>query len=1257
MKVLLDVITLSKRPFILLVGYQFKPTMAKAIRRIKHEIGDVFDFKFYNTHEIDNEVIDIESFANELKSADIVLIDIRGGDLVTKVVFESLKDQKNTVVCLIGGSDQLFKLTRLGSFSFASFDKLKKIPVLGKIFKKERKIDYGKILQMRERFEKLGKKLPFGMLRHARNFVYLSKYYDNPSEENYYNMFLLLLKEYAGIKIKKEIQPPISMPSMGIINIRTGKVYQSIDDYLEEYEFRDRPLVGLFCYGGYHYDHTYPVMDVLTKKLEERNIGVIPIFSADLRYYIPIEKFFFKDGKPIIELMIDSLWFRFAGGPLGGDHKKTFDVLRRLNVPILHGILLSERSIDAWRADKRGVSPIVTITTVILPELDGRFEPIVAVGPVQIEENESGKVQEFIAIEDRVEKIANRVEKWVKLKRKTNSEKKVAIILYDYPPGEENIGRASYLDVFKSLANILNYLKQRGYNIPKEYTPAEIKEMVLSSGLVNSGDWLLTQNALAKLPKVSLREYKNWFDNLPRIVREKVVKSWGEPPGDIMTIGNTIILPIIEIGNIYIGIQPSRGVHEDKSKVYHSRELPPHHQYIAFYKWLENKANVDALIHLGTHGTLEFLPGKEVGLSNECYPDILIGNMPNVYLYHVVNASESSIAKRRSYALIINHASPPTMTSGLSNELIEIEQLLDQYYDILQYDKQKASMLEEKIVEKAKKFNLGVSAEEIHDKLAEYKRSLVPEGLHVFGEKINEQQLVNILLHISRYERGSVKSLLGVLAEKKGLNYHDLLENPSKTDEHGVRYSKIVEELEREAKDWINTFVINESPLNEKNQMLETIREFLIEVKNYIEDSKELENLEKALNGEYILPGPGGDFIRSPNVFPTGRNTYQLDPTTVPNEVALERGKEIAEQYIKSFYSKTGRYPKSVNLVLWAFETMKTGGETVAAIFHLLGVKPIWKGPYVRDIEVIPLEELKRPRIDVVVTICGIFRDTFYNLIELLDQAINKVSQLDEPDEMNYVKANNKRLKEQFEKESTYRIFGPPEGEYATTLTNLIETSNWATEQDIVREYLNSMKYAYGRTYRNVKAEDLFKAILKNVDLVTQVRDTVDYEITDLDHYYEFLGGVARTVTDLKGEKPAVLVADTTKEFIKVESSVEAIRRGVITRLTNPKWLDAMLKHDFSGAEKIATRVENLLGLASTLNDVENWMWDEIANKTIFDNERFKKLMQANKWATQKIIKKLLEANSRGYWQADNETLEKLRKKYLEIENILEESL
>ncbi|MHA1820778.1 MAG: magnesium chelatase subunit H [Promethearchaeota archaeon] len=1252
---------MSSPPKIVLICYQFKPIMARTLRRLLDETNNAFEFLVMNTYDIDNGRVEPEYVRNVLLSSDIVLIDIRGGDLVTKIVVDTLSGTDKIIVCLIGGVEQLFKLTHLGSFSFAKFEKFKKIPLFSKLFKKKKAIDYGTILKMQERFKHLGEKFSFGLLRHAKNYVYLTEYYDNPLEENYYNFFLLLLKEYAGLRIPKEIKQPVRLPSMAIYAPKEHVTYQSLPEFLARYRYKDRrPRIGVLAYGGHHFDQTYPALAALTEFLEKHGAGVIPVICGDLRYYLAVEKFFIESGRPSVDVLIDLIWFRFAGGPLGGNHNETYRVIGKLGVPILHGILMSEKYWDDWENDARGISPTTTITSVILPELDGRFEPIVVVGPKKVHDDQFGWYQEFEASLNRIERLGFRALNWAKLRLKKNAEKKICIIIYDYPPGEENIGKCSYLDVFGSLARILEELKRVGYIIPRsDYSAEKLKQLILSSGLVNSGNWLQTQKVIEKLPKIPLSMYKEWLKEFPEAVRRRVLEAWGEPPGDIMTVENQIILPIIKLSpQILIGIQPSRGVHEDSSKAYHSKDLPPHHQYIAFYRWLEKVENVDAIVHLGTHGTLEFLPGKEVGLSSRCYPDLLLGNTPNIYIYHVVNASESSIAKRRSYAMIINHMSPPVAPSGIPDQLVEMERLLRQYYESAQINSTHAEKLAQSLIALGKKHGLGENVDEIHDRLAEYKRTLIPNGLHVFGVKLLEEEILNLLLYIARYDRGNMKGLLSILAERRGFCLQELIRNPSEKDPHGKFYSKILEEIESEAQNWIDDYVMNEKELNTKDSHFRANREFLLRIKFNIERSDEISALINVLDCRFIEPGPGGDMLRTPEVFPTGRSTYQLDPKNIPNEVALERGRIIAEEYVRRYFEIHKRYPQTVNLVLWAFETMKTGGETVAVAFKLLGVEPVWVSPYVREIRVIPLSELNRPRIDVFITICGIFRDTFYNIVELLDQAISKVAELDEPEEMNFIKANNARIGDvgAAGQQKTYRIFGPPEGSYATDLTTLIETSNWKSEQELVQEYINSMRYAYGRTYRNASAQDVFEALAKSVDVVSQVRDSVDYEIIDLDHYYEFLGGVARTVRELKGKDPAIYIADTTREFVKVETGKEAIKRGILTRLTNSKWLDGMLGHDFNGVEKIATRVENMLGLAATLNEIDDSDWDMVAEAVVFDEERYNKMLNANKWAVQKIIRKMLEANVRGYWKTDPDRIDKLKQKYLQLDLDLEKN-
>jgi len=1242
---------------ITMIGYQFRPCLLEAVRKVNDIVGGVLDFRFYNTYDVDGEVVDVQRFAEDLRRSQVVLIDVRGGDRVSRIICGELKNLRNTVVVFVGGSSEIINLTRLGSFSLHKFASLKEKPLIGRIFKGG-KMDYGAILRMRDRFEKLGGKLPIGMLKHARNYALLLKYYDTPTLQNYYAMLLLLLKEYCKVKVDVEIPEPTVMPPMGIMEFKTGKIFTDSQSYLQSYRFRDRPLVGILFYGGYHYDQSYPAAKLLAEKLEEQGLGIMPVFCSDLRYYLAIEKFMLLDGKPVIDVLIDLLWFRLAGGPIGGDHNITRSVLTKLDVPCLHGIHLSSKTVEEWLESRHGIPPVETVTTVILPELDGRNEPIIT-HAVKKRLSEGVKLEEYVAIGDRVERLAQRAAKWVSLRRKPNSQKRIAIIIYNYPPGEENIGKAAYLNVFESLSRLLKALMDKGYNVTGAPSGRELKDLLISKGVVNSGEWV-QPSRFDEAFLVSAEKYGMWLRNLPEKPRNQMLKEWGKPPGQIMAHNNSLLIPGLTFGNVFVGLQPTRGVHEDPSKIYHDKDLPPHHQYVAFYRWIRDEFKADAIIHLGTHGTLEFLPGKEIGLSSECFPDLLIADLPNIYVYHAVNNSESSIAKRRSYALIINHASPPHTDSGLHGDFQEIERLTAEYFDALQYGGERAKEVAKKILEKAGKYGLGECVEEVYDKIQEFKRSIIPKGLHVLGDKPSLDDAITYLTFLSRYDRGEISSLHRLIIESEGLNYIEVLEKPHKMAPDGRTYAKVLSDAEEIVKEILRDYLVNGSTSMLRNiNKDEAIRalNFLKRVYERMMMSDEIGAVLDALDGRFIEPGPGGDFVRTPEVYPTGRNMYQLDPTNIPTEVAMERGKKIADDYLKSFYRRHGRYPRAVSVVLWAFETMKTGGETLAAVFHLLGVKPVWKSLYIRELEVIPLSDLGRPRIDVVVTICGIFRDTFYNVVELLDKAVRLVAGLKEPEDMNFVRAHVRKMESVHGENASLRVFGPPEGHYATSLTSIIESSNWRSEAELVNAYLESMKFAYGERKRNVESRKLLSSLLSNVEVVTQVRDSVDYEITDLDHYYEFLGGLAKAVQSESGKRPMVLVADTTRELVKVEGAEESIRRGIVTRTANPRWLDAMIEHGYNGVTKIADKVEYMIGLSATIGGIEDWMWNMVAENTVFDRERSERMKNVNIFAYRKLIKRLLEAAKRGYWKADKEIVERLEEEYLRTEELLEEEI
>ncbi|MEW6189692.1 MAG: magnesium chelatase subunit H [Actinomycetota bacterium] len=1234
--------------------------ISEALQQIREEYGDIIKVRLYNWHEIEEELVEDSTLGKNLQNADIVLIDIRGGGRPSKIVSETLSSTKNTVIVLCGGSEYVLSLTRMGSFSM---DKIMQR-------RKTTGIDYKKIQKISNMIDKMGKILPLGFLKHARNWIIAMKYWSNGGTENIKNLLLFIVKNYGKNRVKVKLNPPIEYPEEGIYDPFEQKFYGTLDAYLRDHKLEKPYTVGMLSFGGMHLEECYVGIKALMEKLKPY-ANIIPTFSSSMEGCKDIKEFFYKNGKPIVDAVVSFRWFRLNGGPLGGDPQVTLDTLQNLDVPVFDGTPMLMREIQKWKASEIGLSPLEVVTAVTLPELDGIIEPIPSSGLAEVgyDRNIEGRVKTILPIDDRIERMAQRVLNWVKLHGKRNSNKRIAFIIFNYPPGEDNLGSAAYLDVFESMKRILQRLKKEGYSVG-DLPEKSLHELFLEQSVVNSGKWIAQKKLIANLINIDRPTYSKWFDELPESIKESVIRDWGSPPGNVMVHNGRLLIPGIEFGNIFVGIQPSRGVHENPEKAYHDKALAPHHQYIAFYKWLENEFKADAVVHVGTHGTLEFTAGKEIGLSRECFPDNLIGNLPHIYIYWVTNSSEATIAKRRSYATIVNHMTPTFTSSSLYDELSKLDDLIAEYNEARVQDPLRAQRVEEQILKVTKELNFrSESIEEIHSEIFEIKRSIIPKGLHIMGEKYDDDGLVEFLTFILRYDRGEIKSLHRILLESQGINYDWAMKNPGESL-GGKTYAQILEDIESKARDLARK-VLFES-LNDALKSVEVSKDLTFELEKtlkfglkVIEDYRrgdELGGLIHALEGRYTYPNIGGDPIRTPDVLPTGSNTFQFDPRMVPSDAAYERGSEIAENTLKRYRHIHG-YPESVGVVLWGFETMKTRGETIGQILRYIGVRPIGS-VWDKRLKVIPLEELGRPRIDVLVTICGIFRDTFPNVIKLLDEAFNLVASLDESENMNYVKKHSTEILEEIEpgvehreKMANARIYGPSAAQYATRVTNLIETSNWKEEKTIGKVYISSMKHAYGYNLHAVEAEKVLKAMLSKVELVSQVRDTHEYEIIELDHYYEFFGGLSKAVETTSGKKPEMLISDTTKEIIKTENVEDAIERGVRARLLNPKWIDGMLKHDFHGAQKIADRVEYVLGLAATTNRVDNWIWSGIAERYIFDEEMRKRMAENNRFATAEIVNRLLEANKRGYWDATDEQIEKLKGAYLEIEGWIEEKL
>ncbi|WP_440059455.1 magnesium chelatase subunit H [Thermogladius sp. 4427co] len=1221
-------------------------TLVEAVEDVNKQLGSIrLRLSLFYTHILDEAgEEERKSLYEALEKSDIILIDVRTPSSWFVKEIGKHVGRARVVVPLVGGSPDILGLLKLGEFRAGFLDK-----AFRELDMDVEYVDMSRVFKIIDLTDKAARILPLGPFKHLRNWILCTRYWSLNGKENLKNMLLLLLNNYFGLNVAYE-EPRQEILSYMVWNPLRDSFIE-LSEYMRQLD-SSKPTVLVLMYSGMHFYDCKPVAKTLFNELTKRGVNAILLTGAGSNDLVNQSKGLlklFKESNAKFDLLVNLQWFFINGGPYGGPHEPTYELMEFLNCPLVNGLIMYMREVSKWEKDPRGLSPIEVLTAVALPETDGSIEPI----PLAGLSDDIGK--SILPIRDRLERRADRIVKWIELRRKKPRDRRIAVIIYNYPPGEHNVGSAAYLDIFSSLEALLRALKDSGYSV-NALSRDELKKIIVLNGLINSPQYVDRGRNTIKL---GFGEYLKYFQSLPGEVRKKIVDTWGPPPGTINVAEDGIVIPGIVLGNVFIGVQPSRGVHEDPSKIYHSKDLPPHHQYLAFYYWVRNVFKADAIIHLGTHGTLEFLPGKEVGLSSKCFPDILLGDLPNIYVYHVTNPSEMSIAKRRGYAYIVTHGTPPFTTAGLYGDYIELEELVHEYREALLQDPERARIVLDMIREKSAKLNIEFSSvDDLEEKLFEFKRSIIPRGLHVLGGRWGREEVIEYLALIARYDWDEARSLYRILAGARGLDYDKLLENPSSVVSPGLTASKILEELDSEIRRIIEGIVNGRSikELGVKNLPKHLAREFreavsyLSNLYRRIMESDEIRSILRALNGEYLRPRVAGDPIRTPEVFPVGSNGYAFDPRLVPSKAALKRGGEIAEEVVASYRRNTGQFPETVAVVLWGFETAGTRGETIGEILRLLGVRLVRKhGPWTWDLEVIPLSELGRPRIDVLVTICGIFRDMFPNLITLIDRAVRLVASLDEPPEMNYVRKHVEELKRKGLDKATLRIFGPRPGEYGTRLPGVVETSSWSDSRDLARVYFEDMKYGYGENVEGVELPELFRSLLSKVSLVTQVRYAHEYDIIDLDHYYEFLGGLMKTVELVKGSKVNGVWVDTTGERVKYRGVRKAIEFSVRTRLLNPKWIEGMLAHGYDGVREIAKRVEYVLGLSATTGEVPDWVWKSIVDRYLLDNGLRDRMLRENPWAYYRIVKLVYEAIERGVWKPNGEYISGVTKLLYEL--------
>jgi cobaltochelatase CobN len=1182
-----------------------------AAGRLLAEHGDLCSIQKFYFNDVESHSASLEPVREAVAAADIILIDVRSDTRLGRILPDMLAGHNKTVVVLIAASNEVFALTNMGAFSGSMMFK----PGQDRSFSIT---DYIRVKKFSALGRKLSGLLPVRMLRDMNRWMLVQEYYAQGGADNLYNMLLVLLKHYGGCAQIKKIAQPRSVPAWGLYCPGRGTFTDRASCERAIGFDPQRPTVAVLMHGGMHFSDTLPVVDLLYARLRAQ-VNVLIIFSSVEANMDALRAC--CDG---IDLLITMQYFRLWGGPYGGDPEVIYQFLRERDVPLLVGVRAFETDLESWLSGSSGLSPIETVLAVTLPELDGAVEPFMLGALEVVDDGAIGRVKRQAALPGRVERFGERILKWLALRTKPAQQKKIALLCYSYPPGEHSLAGAGYLDVFASLERMLERLRSHGYDV---HIPDDgLKNFFLSHGIVNSPVYQHPGGI-----RVPLAHYEQWFGTLPQSVQQQVIDAWGLPPGTVMVDGPDLLVPGAVLGNIFIGVQPARGDHEKNDSLYHDKALVPHHQYLAFYCWLEQEFNADAVVHFGTHGTLEFLPGKEVALSGECFPDILLGSLPNIYYYWVGNPSEATIAKRRGYALCVSHASPSMTPSGLYEDYLVLEDLLEQYA------RDPGAETLEAIQAVSRELHLPPETSELARELYRMKSRLIPHGLHVLDAQYSDHQLRDLMLGALQFEREQ-PSIFTLTARALGRDWKTIKHTPEEERVREAAAQALDAILDNNPPPWCDADYLH----------------YVHALRQRFDFSAESAGLLRALDGRYVFPARAGDPLRDPDVYPTGRGMYAFDPRLIPTPAAQVRGTRAAEKLLGTYHAKHGAWPATVGIILWGFETMKTGGDTIAMILHLLGVRIRHRASaWLKELELIPLAELGRPRIDVLVSMCGIFRDTFGTHIDLISRACALAAEQDEPPEQNFIRRHCQNLPDACEAAMPLRLFGPAPDQYATDLPALIETGMWQSEDELGNAFAASMNHAYtgGSSSKNSQA---LESMLGSVALIAQERDGSEYDVTDLDHYYEFMGGMARAAAACGAESADIMVVDQAGDDTDVEELASVVERAARTRTLNPRWLEGMLAHDFHGGKIVKDRVEYLLGLAATTHAVESWVFDKAAERLIFDDSMRARLERNNPYATQRMAEVLLESNRRGYWQASDEQIKKLRDLMLALEGGLE---
>ncbi|MFD0917826.1 magnesium chelatase subunit H [Pseudahrensia aquimaris] len=1141
---------------------------------------------------------------------------------------EARRDHCDAMVCCMS-SAEVVKNTRIGKFDMGKEASgitglLKKLRGKKPTGKDTDKTAGERQMKMLRRLPKVLKYIP-GTAQDVRAYFLTLQYRLAASSDNISNMVRMLVDRYsdgarAELRGILDVKEPADYPE-------TGVYHPAIEGRFSE-EASALPTnpdakgtVGLLLLRSYLLSGDTGHYDGVIRSLEARGLNVIPCFCNGLDMRPAIDAFL-NGGR--IDAMVSLTGFSLVGGPAYSDAKAAAEALEALDVPYITAHVTEFQSIEKWESSGTGLLPIETTIMVAIPELDGGTGSIVYGG--RHEESAEARAcscarnlgtcpQGRACMQphnERVEMLSARTAKLIALRKVERASRRIVIPIFAFPPNAGNLGTAAFLAVFESLFETLKKLSAEGYSVEVPESVDALRDAILKGNasehgaLANVHDFISAEDHVRREPHLA-----------------QIEEQWGPAPGRDFSNGSSIFVLGKEFGNIFVAIQPGFGYEGDPMRLLFEKGFAPTHAFSAFYRYLREDWKADAVLHFGTHGALEFMPGKQVGMSAECWPDRLIGDLPNFYLYAANNPSEGTIAKRRSAATLVSYLTPPLTQAGLYRGLNDLKTTLDRLRALEPGDTEERDSMMELVEAQAEQLDLKGELPKDEDfvtaltkAVLELEYTLIPHGLHTVGKAMDIDQRREMLT----------------------------LMNEAETE------TKIALEA-------VNAIIDGETPRSE-NEAETAIIEKLTRANTNLSENRELDGLVTALDGRFVSPSPSGDLLRTPDMLPTGRNIHGFDPFSIPSSYAVRDGARQAAKVLQRHLDAEHALPETIALVLWGTDNLKSEGGPMAQALALMGAKPrLDSYGRVCGAELIPLDELKRPRIDCIITLSGIFRDLLPMQASMLAEASYLAAIADEPADQNFIRKH--ALAHATEtgcdlEQAALRVFSNAEGAYGSNVNYLISSSAWTDEGEIADTYTNRKCFAITRKGKTEKQPEVLNSVLAKVDMAYQNLDSVELGVTTIDHYFDTLGGISKAVTRAKGKEISVYISDQTQGEGRVRTLGEQVSLETRTRSLNPKWFEGMLEHGYEGVRQIEAQITNTMGWSATTGEVQPWIYQQLSETFVLDEEMRKRLSELNPAASSRMVNRLIEASERDYWQPDDATLDALRDASDELEDALE---